>query len=225
MDECIYCEGRGYVMDYDHRPAHTRDCSHCQKGKATTALIQRRLNGQGMADPDLVPEWPWPYLQTIQQEQGVPKYLDYLDTLAVGGKGVMLMGPSFAGKTTLARWTCQRLEQQGHQIAGIIWTDWVAQITSRNRNNPGQDAHIKNLASIPVLLIDDVLCGGIQGITPAVEEGFFQGLIDRRREYPDCITIMTSNQTTEALEALPERILNRLNQVATMMSIQGDWRR
>jgi DNA replication protein DnaC len=127
-----------------------------------------------------------------------------------------LLGPSFAGKTTVARKWCEHRKKEGASVAGVVWPEFIASIKHRGSNQ--RSAYLNALGDQDVILLDDVLIGSDQ----ATEQDILQGIIDRRREWPQLTTMMTTNITKEAIERMPERIQNRIKLYQPVV-MRGHW--
>lgn len=121
-------------------------------------------------------------------------------------------GQSGAGKTHISTIIAKELMMQGNALLYHKWTELVRQLN--DYDNPNADELFKQVTKVKVLYLDDVFkpSGGTQYSKGEIRATF--EIIDRRYVNKDCITIISSELTSDKINRIDMATYRRIEEMA-----------
>lgn len=171
---------------------------------------------------------PYRYKQATAEHPDITAWADRAAKDIRDAGFLVLTGPTGTGKTHQAYGVLRRIAEAGPRRFELIATtapDMYGRLRP-NGSQKGMEHELKRLATVPLLLLDDL---GTEKLSEWTEEATYRLLNER---YNACLPlIVTTNLPTRANDGpsltsrLGERIASRLAQTTTVVTLTGPDRR
>ncbi len=148
-----------------------------------------------------------------------------IDSDGVTKSGLLMVGPTGTGKTTLAAIIFRKLVEQNKTV---VWTDYTAFVKkiqatyNKDYSGPSDRVIIENVANAEMLILDDI--GQKTGQIKAASDNRIEIMYEifAVREKRKLMTIITSNLTVEELYVhFGQRVVSRMRGLCHGVAIEG----
>lgn len=201
---CPVCRNKGYVArELEDGSLVTRPCRCMEQRKA------KRLIGQsGLGD--LLESCTLKSFQTPDEwtKRALDKAVDYCKN----GRGswFYVSGRPGTGKTHLCTGICRYLLNHGAPVRYFLWREDAPKLKALVNDAEEYERRFRDLASVPVLYIDDFL----KGTVTDADLNLAFSLINARYNQKHCRTIFSSERTIRDVRSYDEAVGGRIMQRA-----------
>lgn len=201
--ECVDCGKK--LKDADIEQDKDRDgvCIECRKKRVDAWRVQN--------------------IGKLMLGAGIPvKYHSYDEyKLKDPNKGIFLSGACGVGKTVMACQIAKHLLLNGREVKFFVFSDLIMKIHDLITANKSVYEHVKDLAKLDVLILDDL---GAEKMSEYTRQLMY--MLINEREMHDRQTIITSNYSLEEIaDMIDTRITSRIKGMCLCHNLKGNDKR
>lgn len=205
--DCSICGNKGlvqYVLELNGR--FYEQCQQC--ACVAQRQARKKIDKSGLKDAiDETGEYECKYDWQRIIKNKADKFITQTEK-----RCFFIGGQSGAGKTHIATLIAKQLMMQNKSLLYHKWTELIKALN--DFNNDQADELYRQVTKVKVLYLDDVLkpSGGTQYTRPEIRTTF--EIIDRRYVNKDCITILSSELTSDKINRIDTATYRRIEEMA-----------
>ena len=215
--ECDLCDGTEYTTVVDEVGYHNAKPCFCRKAKQTA----RQLTAARIP-PAYIDATPGGTDWSRFDELG-EKLRDWMEGWELGGRGLLITGPTGTGKGHLAALLLRQLIMRGTTGRFFRWAHYLDEIRATyNDGGLTEQELLERFYSAPIAVVDDLGSGHGTGVW---ESGVMEKVLGRRLEDHGTCIITTNLSHAELLDLLDTRghyrVWRRLQDACDTIEIAG----